>query len=65
MPDQYDYLFEYKMRMADLQEIAELDRLAADLQPPSVLRRWAEKRAVERGLRREARRTASRALLAR
>lgn len=48
MTDDYSYLYDYKMRMADLQDIAAMDRMAAELRPPSALRRWAEQRASQR-----------------
>ncbi|HEY5820519.1 MAG TPA: hypothetical protein VIT20_00995 [Propionibacteriaceae bacterium] len=44
MNDDYSYLVEYKTRMAELQDIAAMDRLAAELAPPSALRRWVEQR---------------------
>jgi hypothetical protein len=52
MTDDYSYLFEYKMRMAELQDIAAMDRMAADLRPQSALSRWAEQRASQRSPRR-------------
>ena len=33
--------YENSARIADLQDIAHLDRLAGEGQPPSVLNRWA------------------------
>jgi hypothetical protein len=49
-------LNEYEMnaRVAELQDIAALDRLAAEGQPSSVLDRWASREhgAARRGLRR-------------
>lgn len=50
MTSDYEYLFDYKMRMAEAQDIAAMDRLAAELQPQSVLSRWVERRATQRGL---------------
>ena len=46
--------YENKARIADLQDIAALDRLAAEGQPPSVLDRWAarEHGGTRHGLRR-------------
>lgn len=38
--------WEYRAHIADLQDIAAMDRLAAELAPPSALRRWAAQRAV-------------------
>jgi hypothetical protein len=35
--------YENSARIADLQEIAHLDRLAAEGQPSSVLNRWASR----------------------
>ncbi|WP_375425642.1 hypothetical protein [uncultured Friedmanniella sp.] len=53
MTDDYSYLFDYKMRMADLQDIAAMDRMAADLRPQSALSRWAEQRVNLRSARRQ------------
>ncbi len=54
--DIYSFSYGYKMRAAELQDIAAMDRLAAELAPPSALRRWARQRqagqasaAVRRG----------------
>ena len=52
MTDDYSYLFDHKTRMAELQDIAAMDRMAADLRPQSALSRWAEQRAGERRPRR-------------
>lgn len=43
--------WEVGARIAELQDIAGLDRLAAEGQPPAVLERWAvrELRGVRRG----------------
>ena len=54
MTDDYSYLFEYKTRTAELQDIAAMDRMAAELLPQSALSRWAEQRLAQR---REGRRT--------
>jgi hypothetical protein len=43
-PDPYSHLYEHQTRTADLQDIAAMDRLAAELAPPSALRRWARQR---------------------
>lgn len=52
MTDDYSFLFDYKMRMADLQDIAAMDRMAAELRPQSALSRWAEQRSAQRRTRR-------------
>lgn len=38
------YLDYAKARQTELQDIAAMDRLAAELAPPSALRRWARQR---------------------
>lgn len=38
------YLDYAKTRQTELQDIAAMDRLAAELAPPSALRRWADQR---------------------
>lgn len=38
------YLDLAKARQAELQDIAAMDRLAAELAPPSALQRWAQQR---------------------
>jgi hypothetical protein len=43
--DEYSYGIQYRTRMAELQDIAAMDRLAAEVAPPSALRRYAEQRA--------------------
>ncbi len=48
MNEDYSYRYEAKMRTAELQDIAAMDRMAAELRPPSALRRWAEQRASQR-----------------
>ena len=47
----YDYGFgwEQRARTTELQDIAAMDRLAAELAPPSALRRYAASRAARRG----------------
>jgi len=52
MNDDYSYLNDYKTRMADLQDIAAMDRMAADLRPQSALSRWAAQRDAQRRPRR-------------
>ena len=49
MTDDYSFGWEYRTRMTELQDIAALDRLAAEVAPPSALRRYAAQRAVRRG----------------
>lgn len=46
----YDYQFEldYRTRAAELQDIAALDRLAAQAAPASALRRYGENRGGQR-----------------
>lgn len=40
-----DFYLEYaKTRQSELQDIAAMDRLAAELAPPSALQRWAQQR---------------------
>jgi len=51
-PDPYSHLYEHQTRTADLQDIAAMDRLAAELAPPSALRRWARQRRTSQGQRR-------------
>jgi hypothetical protein len=46
----YSYDREYRTRSTELQDIAAMDRLAAELAPPSALRRYAASRRV-RGVR--------------
>jgi hypothetical protein len=48
MTDDYSFGWEYRTRMTELQDIAALDRLAAEVAPPSALRRYAASRAVRR-----------------
>lgn len=38
------YLDYAKARQTELQDIAAMDRLAAELRPPSALQRWAQQR---------------------
>lgn len=38
------YLDYAKTRQAELQDIAAMDRMAAELRPPSALQRWAQQR---------------------
>lgn len=52
--------YENRARIADLQDIAHLDRLAAEGQPSSVLNRWA---ARDQRSQREQRRSGLRRLL--
>ena len=42
--DDYSYLSEHKMRLAELQDIAAMDRLAAELAPQARVSRWANQR---------------------
>ena len=49
------HVYEASARIAELQDIAALDRLAAEGQPPSVLNRWVTREHREtrrRGFRR-------------
>jgi hypothetical protein len=46
----YSYSWEYRTRSTELQDIAAMDRLAAELAPASTLRRYARSRRV-RGTR--------------
>ena len=47
----YGFGWEYRTRITELQDIAAMDRLAAELAPPSALRRYAASRAARRGRR--------------
>lgn len=40
--DDYSFGYEYRARITELQDIAAMDRLAAQLAPASRLRRYAE-----------------------
>jgi hypothetical protein len=42
----YSYGWEYRTRSTELQDIAAMDRLAAELAPASTLRRYARSRRV-------------------
>jgi hypothetical protein len=42
--DDYSYGLEHRTRTTELQDIAAMDRLAAELAPPSALRRYAASR---------------------
>ncbi len=42
--DDYSYGWEHRARATELQDIAAMDRLAAQLAPPSALRRYAATR---------------------
>jgi hypothetical protein len=46
MTDDFSFGWEYRARGAELQDIAAMDRLAAQAAPPSVLRRYAQQRAA-------------------
>jgi hypothetical protein len=46
----YSFSWDYQTRSTELQDIAAMDRLAAELAPPSALRRYAASRRV-RGVR--------------
>ena len=48
MTDDYRYGWEHRARATELQDIAAMDRLAAQVAPPSALRRYAASRAVRR-----------------
>ena len=48
MTDDYSFGWEHRARMTELQDIAAMDRLAAEVAPPSALRRYAASRAVRR-----------------
>lgn len=48
MTDDYGFGWEYRARTTELQDIAAMDRLAAQVAPPSALRRYAASRAVRR-----------------
>ena len=52
MTDDYGLGWEYRARMTELQDIAAMDRLAAQVAPPSALRRYAASRAGRRADRR-------------
>ena len=54
--DEYSYGIQYRTRMAELQDIAAMDRLAAQVAPPSALRRYAQQRSTraDRGTNRSA-----------
>jgi hypothetical protein len=51
--DDYSYGLEYRTRTTELQDIAAMDRLAAELAPQSALRRYAASRTARtaRGVR--------------
>ena len=46
MTDDFSFGWEYRARGTELQDIAAMDRLAAQAAPPSALRRYAEQRAA-------------------
>ena len=46
MTDDFSFGWEYRARGAELQDIAAMDRLAAQAAPPSALRRYAQQRAT-------------------
>jgi hypothetical protein len=48
MTDEYSFGWEFRARATELQDIAAMDRLAAEVAPPSALRRYAASRAVRR-----------------
>jgi hypothetical protein len=48
MTDDYSFGWEHRARITELQDIAAMDRLAAEVAPPSALRRYAASRAVRR-----------------
>jgi hypothetical protein len=48
MTDDYSFGWEHRARITELQDIAAMDRLAAQVAPPSALRRYAASRAVRR-----------------
>jgi hypothetical protein len=48
MTDDYSFGWEHRARATELQDIAAMDRLAAQVAPPSALRRYAASRAVRR-----------------
>ena len=48
MTDDYSYGWEHRARITELQDIAAMDRLAAQVAPPSALRRYAASRAARR-----------------
>ena len=51
MTDEYSFGWEHRARITELQDIAAMDRLAAELAPPSALRRYADSRLARRGRR--------------
>ena len=48
MNDDFSFGWEYRMRATELQDIAAMDRLAAQVAPASALRRYANSRADRR-----------------
>lgn len=58
MTDAYSYQFDYETRMAELTDIAAMDRMAAELRPQSALSRWAQERSTQRSRRSRTRREA-------
>lgn len=48
MKDDYSFGWEHRARATELQDIAAMDRLAAQAAPPSALRRYAATRRVRR-----------------
>jgi hypothetical protein len=49
MTDDFSFGWEYRARATELQDIAAMDRLAAQAAPPSALRRYAQQRAARGG----------------
>lgn len=49
--DDYSHGWQHRTRTAELADIAAMDRLAAELAPPSALRRYAAQRAARPGRR--------------
>ena len=47
--DDYSHGWEHRARSTELQDIAAMDRLAAELAPPSALRRYAASRRTRGG----------------
>jgi len=46
MTDDFSFGWEHRARATELQDIAAMDRLAAEVAPPAALRRYAASRTV-------------------
>ena len=51
MTDDFTFGWDYRARAAELQDIAALDRLAAQVAPPSALRSYVRQHATHDGRR--------------